>query len=249
MKSVLFYFLMLCFIPLMAQNEALFEQANTDYNEGNYQEALENYEQILNNGETSAALYFNLGNTHYKLNNIAPSVYYYEKALQLKPNDEDINNNLEFARNMVIDDIEEVPETGLSKMMNTTISKLGFDGWARMALVSAFIFAIFFLLYYFSAGTKFKRLFFGISILFLIVSIGSVGFAFQQHSSIQNSQYAIIFSEEVPVRSEPNLRSDELFLLHEGTKLEVLETFQDWIKLELSNGAQGWISKNEVKFL
>jgi tetratricopeptide (TPR) repeat protein len=249
MKSVLFYFLMLCFIPLMAQNEALFEQANTDYNEGNYHEALENYEQILNNGETSAALYFNLGNTHYKLNNIAPSVYYYEKALQLKPNDEDINNNLEFARNMVIDDIEEVPETGLSKMVNTTISKLGFDGWAWMALVSAFIFAIFFLLYYFSAGTKFKRLFFGVSILFLIVSIGSVGFAYQQHASIQNSQYAIIFSEEVPVRSEPNLRSDELFLLHEGTKLEVLETFQEWIKLELSNGAQGWISKNEVKLL
>lgn len=249
MKSVLFYFLMLFCIPLMAQNEALFEEANKDYNAGNYQEALENYQQILSNGETSAALYFNLANAHYKLNNIAPSVYYYEKALQLKPNDEDIVNNLEFARNMVIDDIAEVPETGLSKMVNTMISKLSFDGWAWMAIASAVIFAIFFLLYYFSAGTKFKRLFFGVSILFLIVSLGSVGFAYQQQLSIQNSQYAIIFSEEVAVRSEPNLRSDELFLLHEGTKLKVLESFQDWIKLELSNGAQGWITKNEVRFL
>lgn len=249
MKSLLFYFFMLCFIPLMAQNEVLFEQANADYNDGNYQEALENYDQILSNGETSAALYFNLANTHYKLNNIAPSVYYYEKALQLKPNDKDIVNNLEFARNMVIDDIEVVPETGLSKLVNNTISRLSFDGWAWMAIVSSVIFAISFLLYYFSAGTKFKRLFFGISIFFLIVSLGSLGFAYQQQSSIKNSQYAIIFSEEVPVRSEPNLRSDELFLLHEGTKLEVLETFQDWIKLELSNGAQGWITKNEVRFL
>ncbi|MFO7721367.1 MAG: tetratricopeptide repeat protein [Gillisia sp.] len=249
MKSLFFYFLMLCCIPLMAQNEALFEKANADYNEGNYQEALENYQQILSNGETSAALYFNLANTHYKLNNIAPSVYYYEKALQLKPKDEDIRNNLEFARKMVIDDIEEVPETGLAKMVKNTISKLSFDGWAWMAIICSVIFAIFFLLYYFSAGTKFKRLFFGVSILFLIVSIGSVGFAYQQQASIQNSQYAIIFAEEVPVRSEPNLRSDELFLLHEGTKLKVLETFQDWIKLELSSGAQGWITKNEVRLL
>lgn len=249
MKSLLFYFLMLCCIPLMAQNEALFDEANADYNEGNYEEALENYQQILSNGETSAALYFNLANAHYKLNNIAPSVYYYEKALQLKPNDEDIKNNLEFARNMVIDDIEEVPETGLSKIVNNTISKLSFDGWAWMAVVSAVIFAIFFLLYYFRIGTKFKRLFFGVSIFFLLVSLGSVGFAYQQQVSIQDSQYAIIFAEEVPVRSEPNLRSDELFLLHEGTKIKVLETFQDWIKLELSNGAQGWISKDEVRFL
>lgn len=233
----------------MAQNEALFEKANADYNEGNYQEALENYQQILSNGETSAALYFNLANTHYKLNNIAPSVYYYEKALQLKPKDEDIRNNLEFARKMVIDDIEEVPETGLAKMVKNTTSKLSFDGWDWMAIICSVIFAIFFLLYYFSAGTKFKRLFFGISILFLIVSIGSVGFAYQQQASIKNSQYAIIFAEEVPVRSEPNLRSDELFLLHEGTKLKVLETFQDWIKLELSSGAQGWITKNEVRLL
>ncbi|CAM4080319.1 tetratricopeptide repeat protein [Gillisia limnaea] len=249
MKSLLLYFLMLGCIPLMAQNEALFEEANANYNDGNYQEALENYQQILTNGETSAALYFNLANAHYKLNNIAPGVYYYEKALQLKPNDKDIENNLEFARNMVIDDIEEIPETGLSKMFNNTISKLSFDGWGWMAIVSSIIFAILFLLYYFSAGTKFKRLFFGVSMLFLIVSLGSVGFAYQQQLSIQNSQYAIIFSEEVPVRSEPNLRSDELFLLHEGTKLKVLETFQDWIMLELSNGAQGWITKNEVRFL
>lgn len=249
MKIVLFYFLMLCSIPLMAQNEALFEKANADYNEGNYQEALDNYQKILSSGETSAALYFNLANAYYKLNNIAPSVYYYEKALQLKPKDTDIANNLEFAKEMVIDDIEEVSETGLSKIIKNIISKLSFDGWAWVAIISAIIFAISFLLYYFSALTKFKRLFFGVSIFFLIVSIGSVGFAYQQWASIQNSQYAIIFAEEVPVRSEPNLRSDELFLLHEGTKLKVLETFQDWIKLELSNGAQGWIIKKEVRIL
>lgn len=243
------YLLFFCFFSLSAQNKDLFQEANTAYNEGNYSEAINTYERILENGETSADLYYNLANAHYKLSHIAPSIYYYEKALQLKPNDKDTANNLEFARNMVIDDIEKVPEAGLSKMVNNTISKLSLDGWAWMAIVSSLIFAIFFLLYYFSAGTKLKRLFFGVSMLFLIVSLGSVGFAYQQQLSIQNSQYAIIFSEEVPVRSEPNLRSDELFFLHEGTKLEVLETFQDWIKLELSNGAQGWITKKEVRFL
>ncbi len=243
------YLLCICFFSLSAQNKDLFQEANTAYNEGNYPEAIDNYELILENGETSPELYYNLANAYYKLNKIGPSIYYYEKALQLKPTDEDIVNNLEFARNMVIDDIEKVPEAGLSKMVNNTISKLSFESWAWMSIVSSVIFSIFFLLYYFSMGSKLKRLFFGVSILFLIVSLGSLGFAYQQQILIQDSQYAIIFSEEVPVKSEPNLRSDELFFLHQGTKLKVLETFQDWIKLELSNGAQGWITKSEVRFL
>lgn len=238
-----------CCIPLIAQNEALFEKGNAAYNEGNYNEAIENYETILNSGETSAELYFNLANTYYKLNNVAPSIYNYEKALQLDPNDKEISNNLEFARNMAIDDIEEVEKGGLIKIINNTISILSYNGWAKTAIACSALFAVIFLLYYFSVGTRFKRLYFTFSMIFLIIAIVSVGFAFHQKNYIESSNFAVVFAEEAPVRSEPNLRSDELFLLHEGTKIEVLETFQDWVRLELANGAVGWIGKNDVKLL
>ncbi len=233
----------------MAQNEVLFEKGNTAYNEGNYNKAIVNYEAILNSGETSAELYFNLANTYYKLNNVAPSIYYYEKALQLDPNDKEILNNLEFAKNMAIDDIEEVEKGGLTKIINNTISVLSYSGWAETAVACSALFAVLFLLYYFSLGTRFKRLYFTFSMIFIFIAIVSVGFAFQQKSYIESSNFAVVFAEEAPVRSEPNLRSDELFLLNEGTKIEVLETFQDWIRLELANGAVGWIDKNDVRLL
>ena len=92
-------------------------KANTLYNEGKYVKLLINTRQLLETDNHSAELYFNLGNANYKLNNIAPSIYYYEKALQLKPNDKDIKNNIAFARNMTIDAIDTIPEVGFSKLL------------------------------------------------------------------------------------------------------------------------------------
>ena len=134
----------------MAQNETLFEQGNTLYNDGNYTLAIEKYQSILDNGKHSAELYFNLGNAYYKLNNIAPSIYYYEKALQLAPNDKDILNNIAFARNMTIDDIATIPEIGFSKFVNSITNMMSFDAWAMMAVGFLILFVVLFLSYYFS---------------------------------------------------------------------------------------------------
>jgi tetratricopeptide (TPR) repeat protein len=248
MKKIV-YLLFICFFSLSAQNKDLFQEANTAYNEGNYSEAIHNYERILENGETSAELYYNLANAHYKLNQLAPSVYFYEKALQLNPGDSDVKNNLEFAQRMLIDEIEGVPKTGLSKIINKLISVLSFNGWAWTAVISSGLFAAFFLLYYFSNSSRRKRLFFTTSIIALILMFSALIFAYQQQEYQKNSQFAIIFSEEAIIRSEPTLRSNEILTLHEGTKVKILETFQNWIKFELANEIQGWMDKSDVRFL
>lgn len=245
----LLYLILLFAVPVLGQNPALFEEGNEAYNDGNYEEAIENYEEILNSGEVSAELYYNLGNAHYKLNNIAPSVYYYEKALQLNPNDTDIKNNLEFARNMVLDDIEEVQKSGFDAIWRDTVSVLDYNEWGWLAISCAVLFAIFFLIYYFSRKSFQKRLFFTLSMVVLVGMFFSVIFAFQQKSYVTSDQFAVIFSEEAEVRSEPTQRSEEIFTLHEGTKVEVLESYQDWVKFELANGLQGWMDKNHIKFL
>lgn len=249
MQKIFYLILFLLCAQLQAQNNVLFEGANTAYNEGNYSEAIARYEQILENGEVSAELYYNLGNAYYKINNVAPSVYYYEKALQLDPNDDDIINNLAFARNMVIDDIQETPQNGFEALYNDLASSLGPNGWGWVAVTFMVLFAVFFLVYYFINQSLLKRIFFTLSIISIIIAAGSFIFAYQQEKALENSQYGIVFAEEATVKSEPTTRSDELFLLHEGTKFEVLETYQDWIKLELANGIQGWIGKNDVRLL
>ncbi len=234
---------------MMGQSNVLFEKANEAYNSGNYPEAVSRYQEVLKNGEESAELYFNLGNAHYKLNNVAESIYNYEKALLLDPADQIIKNNLEFANNMVIDEIKEVPKSGLSNFLNNAISIFSYNGWAWIAIVGLAIFAILFLLYYFSIASKWKRTFFTSAITIAILSFISLIFAFHLNNVAQNNKFAIVFAEEATVRNEPNLRGNELFLLHEGTKVQVLNTFQDWMQLELANGSTGWMLESEAKTL
>ena len=130
-----------------AQKSALYEQVNTQYNEGNYEAAITKYENILDNGKHSAELYFNLGNAHYKLNHIAPSIYYYEKALLLDPNDQELKNNIGFARNMTIDAIETVQEVGFSKFEKNISKSMTFEQWGISAIVLVVLFMILFLTY------------------------------------------------------------------------------------------------------
>ena len=224
-------------------------QANNAYNNGDYEKAISNYQKILDQGEASSEVYYNLANAHYKLSHIAPSVYYYEKALKLDPNDKDIKNNLEFANNMVIDDIKEVPQSGISRSFNNFVNTFSYDTWAWFAIAFSVIFGLFFILYYFSIAPKMKRVFFGISMVAVILLVISIFFGFHQKGKIENTQFAVIFAEEAPVRSEPNLRGEEQFKLHEGTKIEVLSTYQNWVKLQLANGDQGWMDRSSVKFL
>lgn len=234
---------------MLGQNNALFEKANEAYNAGNYPEAVSRYSEVLKNGEESAELYFNLGNAHYKLNHIAESVYNYEKALLLDPADKSIKNNLGFAQNMVIDDIKVVPKSGLSNFITSALSIFSFNGWAWIVIFGVVIFSVLFLLYYFSIASKWKRVFFAGAITAVVISFISLIFAFYLYNVAQSKEFAIVFAEEVPVRNEPNLRGNELFLLHEGTKVQILNTFQDWVQLELANGSTGWMDKSSIKFL
>ncbi len=232
-----------------AQNETLFEQGNKLYNEGNYEEAITKYESIIDNGQHSAELYFNLGNAHYKLNHIAPSIYNYEKALLLKPNDQEIKNNIGFARNMTIDAVETIPEVGFSKFVNNTSKKMSFEQWGFSAIALVVLFVILFLTYYFAYASGRKRLAFIGSMASLILAFVALAFAFHNYGLMENDRPAIVFAQETQVKSEPNLRSSEAFVLHEGTKVQVLDTVNNWKKIKLADGKTGWIPQEDIKLL
>tara|TARA_R110002051_G_scaffold82832_1_gene147292 strand:+ start:7403 stop:8161 length:759 start_codon:yes stop_codon:yes gene_type:complete len=248
-KKIVFILLLLISFFGFAQNETLFEKGNKAYNEAAYDEAAKNYLKILENGKESAELYFNLGNVYYKQNQIAPSIYYYEKALLLKPNDQEIKNNLAYAQNMTLDAIEVMPETGLSKIYKNATSNLSFEQWAYLSIILMIIFVIGYLLYYFLTYATQKRVAFIISILCLFLGIITIIIAYSKYSEFNADQPAIIFQQEVIVKSEPNKRSDETFRLHEGTKVKVLEQLNDWKKVRIADGKTGWLSSESIKML
>lgn len=232
-----------------SQNDQRFDQANAMYNDGKYAEAIEQYEAILESGVHSAELYFNLGNANYKLNNIAPSVYYYEKALLLNPNDDDIKNNLAYAQNMTIDAIDNVPQVGFARIINNVVNTFAADTWAKMAIAGIIVFVLLFLMYHFAQATSRKRLAFIISVVSLFFGCFAVAMAFQKESLDKKDNPAIVFAQESRVKSEANKISEEVFRLHEGTKVQVLETYEDWKKIQLSDKSTGWIPAEDIKII
>ncbi len=242
-----FYILILIFQISFAQTA--FEKGNQLYQKENYTEAIHNYESVLASGKHSADLYFNLGNCYYKLHKVAPAVYNYEKAFQLNPNDDEIKTNLDFARKMTIDDIKVVPKVGFSKLIEDFTSSYYYDTWAWIAVVLAFVFLTFFAGYYLSGTTFKKRIFFsGMFFLFLGIVI-SVSSGIFEKNRIAAEKSAIVFAETASVKGEPKATSPETILLHEGTKVYVLESIANWKKIQLTDETTGWISEDAIKEL
>lgn len=233
----------------MAQGNALFEKGNALYNDGKFAEAIDTYQVILDSGQHSAELYFNIANAHYKLNNVAPSIYYYEKALQLSPNDAEIKNNLVFAQQMTIDAIDVVPEVGFSRIHKNIVNSFSFDTWSKLAIAGMVLFVVCFIMYYFAENTAKKRLFFMSFFVCLFLGLITLFLAFQKYDLDKNDKPAIVFSQETSVKSDPNATSAEAFTLHEGTKVQILETFDDWSKIELSDDKTGWMKTADLKAL
>ncbi|CAG2535100.1 SH3 domain-containing protein [Maribacter dokdonensis] len=232
-----------------AQNDQLFEQATDAYNAGNYEKAVSFYNNILDNGKHSSALYYNLGNAYYKQNKIAESIYFYEKALLLSPNDQEIKTNLSYAQNMTIDAIDTMPETGLARLYKNVTGKLTFDQWAYLGVTFMILFVLLYILFYYSNYSTRKRFTFIGSLLALFFCIISVLFAYVQRADFDKDQPAIVFAEESTVKAEPNTTSAEVFVIHAGTKVKVLDQLEDWKKIKLTDGKTGWLPQDDIKLL
>ena len=244
MKNILYLLLLLSQI-FFAQSG--FENGNALYQKGNYQGAIVAYESVLQSTKQSAELYFNIANCYYKLNKVAPAIYNYEKALVLNPNDTEIQNNLKFAHKLQIDEIKEVPKVGFEKLIRDFTATFHYNTWAWISVSFAILFLLFFVGYYFSQFTAYKRIFFfGMFVLVLLICISVLSAIFEKRH-YENERPAIVFAEVIAVKSEPKPSSSDVLTLHEGTKVFVIETVDDWKKIQLTDGTEGWIIENAIK--
>ncbi|WP_299062936.1 tetratricopeptide repeat protein [uncultured Polaribacter sp.] len=249
MKKILFLLLLIA-NSLAAQNiDSLFNSANELYRNGNYDKAIESYKQILKQDVVSDELFYNLGNSYYKLNKVGPSIFYYEKALQLNPLNQDVKNNLVFAKRLALDNIEEVPKTFFQKFNANYLQKLSYDEWAFVTIVFVLLSAILFLLFYFAHKPIKKRFFFTVAIISFILFLATISVTYNQYNFSKNTKQAIVFSSKTEVRNAPTLNSEEVFTLHEGTKVIVLDAVDNWKKIKLADGKIGWIISDEIKLL
>jgi hypothetical protein len=178
---------------------------------------------------------------------VAPSVYYYEKALKINPMNHDASNNLVFAKRMTIDVIEDLPKTFLQRFSSNVIQKLTYNTWAILAVTASFLAALLFLLYYFSSSPKRKILYFNITIFAFFVMTVTVIFAYSNYETIQKSRSAIIFSPKSEIKNAPSLDGETVFELHEGTKVTILDELSNWKKIKLADRKIGWVNMADIK--
>ncbi len=244
MKNIVYIFLLLTQV-FFAQDG--FEKGNEHYKNRKYEEAVQAYKSVLEAGKESAELYFNLGNSYYKLNKVALTIYYYEKALVLNPNDKEVLNNLEFAKKRTIDEIKEVPKVGFNKLLRDFTAIYNYNTWAWISVAFSVLFLGFFVGYYFSQIALNKRIFFFGMFFLLSLLLVSVAAAIFEKSHFDNEKPAIVFADVTEVKSEPQNAGTAIFVLHEGTKVFVQEKLENWKKVQLTDGTEGWIDANAIK--
>jgi len=244
MKRLVVFFL---FFSLGAMAQGAFEHGNAQYQKGDYAAAADTYERILRGGKHSAELYFNLGNAYYKQHKVAPSIYNFEKALLLAPGDKDIKGNLEFARKLAIDDVREKPKVGFEKITTDLAGLYHYESWAWIAVVCAFVFAGLFVGYYLTAVPLRKRLFFSGMMLSLLVLLVSCFSAYFGRDVYRRDRPAIVFADVVSAKAEPKSEAPDAFVLHEGAKVRVLESLDQWRKVQLPDDTEGWIRATAIR--
>ncbi|MFO7829293.1 MAG: tetratricopeptide repeat protein [Bacteroidales bacterium] len=229
------------------QAKQMLDSANQAYVDGNYTIAIDTYEKVLELGYESAALYYNLGNAYYKQNIIDQAILNYERALLLKPNDEDIIYNLEMANRLIVDRIEKLPVFFITNWIKNMINLFSSDLWAIISIIS-FLAALFFIsIYMYTRWYGVKKTAFWLGFATILICISSFIFSYKQKQKIVDNTTAIVMSPSVTVKSSPDISGTDLFVIHEGTKVWIQDKIGIWKQIRLSDGSKGWLKTESIE--
>lgn len=221
--------------------------ADTEYQKGNYQQAIRDYEEILKNGE-SAEIYFNLGNAYYRTDNITKAVLNYERARLLSPGDDDINFNLQFARSKTIDKITPESEMFFITWYKSLVNFTSVDNWAKTGILCIVMALLLVLLYLFGPQLMLRKIGFFGGLAFFVIFLLSNLFAFQQKQALDNRTGAIIMTPSVNIKKTPAKNSADQFVLHEGTRVDIIDKgMTDWRCIRVGDGREGWIETKAIE--
>lgn len=224
-------------------------EGDSAYIKEDYTAAIQVYEMLLKDGE-AADVYYNLGNSYYKIGEIAKAVLNYERALLLQPGNNDIRANLEVARAKTIDKVEPVPEVFLVSWTKSLINSMSVDAWATWGIISFLLLIVALYFFIFSKQIIWKKTGFISGIIFLIITICANIFASGQKEHLVNRNEAIVMSPSITVRSTPSESGTSLFILHEGRKVSIKDnSMKEWKEIRLEDGKVGWVPASTIEVI
>jgi len=255
MKKIFFIVLMVSLSSAVsAKNspklDSLWNQAVSAYSAGDYQTALDSFLSIEQDGVRSSELYYNIANSYFKVGNLnGKAILYYERALRWNPSFDDAVQNLSLARTLSLDKIDVVPEFVLITWLKNIRDSFSSDGWAWGCIV--FFVLMLAALFFFRFGhtpavVKFS---FVAGIVFLLSSLFCIGCSISLKNELDRVDKAVVMAPVTSGKSSPNDNGQSLFVIHEGTDVTVIEELGQWIRVELSDGRQGWIQEKDIEVI
>lgn len=237
------FFSFLAFVPLSAHASGqTAASADSLYQAQDYQGAAQVYSRQLQEQGANAATYYNLGNCYYKMDDIPHSILCYERAAILDPSDADTRANLLLARSKTVDKVVPPSEMFFVTWWRTFTHYASMDEWAVIA-VSAFVLMLLgWLAYFFAPEMKWRKTGFYLAVAFLLTSLLSNGCVLTQYRTHVYRNSAVVLVSAVTVKSAPSESSTDLFVMHGGARVEILDrTMKQWREVKLEEGKQGWV--------
>jgi tetratricopeptide (TPR) repeat protein len=231
------------------QKEITKGEGDNAFMKNDYTSAIQIYEALLEKGE-AAEVYYNLGNSYFKADNIGKAIVNYERALLLQPENEDIRVNLEIARSKTVDKIDIIPDIFFVSWIKDWRNSQSVDTWGKCGITFFVLFVIAIYFFVFSKKALFKRSGLISGFFFLIVVIIANVFALQQKKIFLNHDIAIVVSPGVTVRNTPSDSGTSLFVLHEGSKVLISDdSMKEWKKIRLEDGKVGWAPASDIEVI
>lgn len=243
MKQMMTYLFLLFTAFSFGQAESI-KEGNKLYDEGNYEEAINSYGAVISEGHLSADLYYNLGNAHYKNNELGKAIWAYESALKIEPSHEDALFNLEFSNAQTVEKID-TQRHGFGNWLKQLLFVSSINLWAYTSIVSSVLSAALIVFFLITSSRRWKNISLIGSVLFGLIFFIAITVAYLHKSQIVKNDEGVIVTEQVNILMEPNEEAKTSFILSEGAKVSLVSEEKDWVKIEL-NGNQGWLPKNDI---
>jgi tetratricopeptide (TPR) repeat protein len=222
-------------------------KANKAYSAGSYNVAADMYQKVIVSGYASPELFYNMGNSCFKMNDYARAILWYERARRLDPGNEDINFNLNVANTKISDKIEPLPDLFYKRWFNGIVQLFSVDTWAVMG-VCMFIAGLFCLVLYLASRVLvLRKIGFWAAFGLFFLSLFTLVFAWNGYIFTKSADEAIVFAPTITVKSSPDEKSTDLFVLHEGTKVTLLDNISGWYEIRIANGSVGWLPVNSLE--